>query len=621
MLKLKKLLSIRNAIAIFCVAILMAIFTNPNDGQGSVPIRTGTETFTVDVCINQDCDYIADGQNDEREIKQAVDAVLAAGGGRVNIRNGDYSISEPINISLSGESLIIKGDGIDTRLTSNMTATGTLGSMFNITGQASTLLSTTTGVSAATSTAGSLDPDTYYFVLQTLDNTGAFSQTSSEVNCPIGVGALEGYATSSQCVLTWTDPTGDEETKIWVSTTSGSYSQFFMATTTGSYYLATSTNGLILPTAISVATSTVGSLSTSTYHIRLTTLDAEDNETLATDEITCQVGFEEATPLSKQCIITYTDADNASTTRVWVSRSSENYVEYFNASTTGSYYLATTTGATSGTFPTANNTSLLTDPISGTLETIFLDSFTFKDIYLAGNSTGGRGLIMENINEIEILSSKFTDFTSDGTSGTPIFASSSGQTIIQNSVFKDNTEDIELSGRTKNTYIYNNRFNDSGEITIGSNATNITIKDNSDLSTITDNGGVNVTRMTPSFINIGTFTQGGGLRASSTDDVTALLLASDFDAENYIDFTPNLIDITLTLPASSTMSDIIPNVGDYRTFFIRNATTTPDAIVILAAGTGWDVEMGTSTPTIYVDDHLIIEMVRKNNTDIFAKIR
>jgi len=301
-------------------------------GMGSVPISTvNTNDYSVDVCINQDCDYSTGGQNAQVTIRQAAVAVLAAGGGVVNIRSGEYDLSSSINISLGGKSLIIKGDGHNTQLTNSMTDSSVDGSSFVITGSSDSsddyfgirdlyliggdtsgagivannvytveVLNSkfydfsasgaygaaikTTGVSkifstsnlftsntenilidnattviyennktadaisiplsvpsdgaAATSSGGSLDADTYYFKLTTLDGVGE-SLPSSELSCTVGA---EMSATSSECDLTWTDVTGDWQTRVWMATTSGTYYGYYTATTSGAYYFATSTS-------------------------------------------------------------------------------------------------------------------------------------------------------------------------------------------------------------------------------------------------------------------------------------------------------------------------------------------------------------------------------------------
>lgn len=119
--------------------------------------------------------------------------------------------------------------------------------------------------------------------------------------------------------------------------------------------------------------------------------------------------------------------------------------------------------------------------------------------------------------------------------------------------------------------------------------------------------------------DVSTFTQGGGIRSTSTNDTTALLLASDFDTESIIDFTPNITGITLSLPASSTMTSFAPTAGDIRTVYIRNATTTVDIGVIIAGGTGTLLRTASTTSTIMGDvggnTYGQLIFIRKADTD------
>ena len=143
----------------------------------------------------------------------------------------------------------------------------------------------------------------------------------------------------------------------------------------------------------------------------------------------------------------------------------------------------------------------------------------------------------------------------------------------------------------------------------------------------------NVVRLFPTTLTVnigtsafssGTFTQGGGIRATSTDDTTATLLASDFDVENIIDFTPNVPAITLSLPASSTLSSFAPTAGNVRTVYIRNSTTTATTLgdVIIAGGTGTLLKIASSSPSAAVllgdtdaGNYAKLDFVRKSNTD------
>ena len=125
-----------------------------------------------------------------------------------------------------------------------------------------------------------------------------------------------------------------------------------------------------------------------------------------------------------------------------------------------------------------------------------------------------------------------------------------------------------------------------------------------------------ISQISSTLAKVMSFTQGGGVTASSTDDLTALLLNTDFDTENYLQLTPNLSGITYTLPASSTV-DNIPSTGDCRQLVIENATTTPTLPFTLAAGTGWSLNIAsTSIANINETKYATLNFCRRSDTDI-----
>lgn len=65
-----------------------------------------------------------------------------------------------------------------------------------------------------------------------------------------------------------------------------------------------------------------------------------------------------------------------------------------------------------------------------------------------------------------------------------------------------------------------------------------------------------------------------------------------------VSFSPGLVaGATITLPASSTISSIVPNAGDRQTFCIRNATSTAGVPVTLAGATGVNLVVASSSAT------------------------
>lgn len=110
--------------------------------------------------------------------------------------------------------------------------------------------------------------------------------------------------------------------------------------------------------------------------------------------------------------------------------------------------------------------------------------------------------------------------------------------------------------------------------------------------------------------------QSGGRYATSTDDTTATALASNFKDITRYDFTPNVAGITLTLPATSTLSSFVPKPGDTREVFLCNATTTAATSFTLAAGTGMNLAQATSTLAISTNQCAELRFSRKANSDI-----
>ncbi len=114
------------------------------------------------------------------------------------------------------------------------------------------------------------------------------------------------------------------------------------------------------------------------------------------------------------------------------------------------------------------------------------------------------------------------------------------------------------------------------------------------------------------------FTQGGGVFASTTG-AAGILLAADFDTENVISLAPLLVATTaatITFPASSTLSAMIPNAGDSRQIWLSNSTTTPYALTI-AGNTGTILKNNSSTAITLEGKFTQMEMVRQSNSDIF----
>ena len=86
----------------------------------------------------------------------------------------------------------------------------------------------------------------------------------------------------------------------------------------------------------------------------------------------------------------------------------------------------------------------------------------------------------------------------------------------------------------------------------------------------------------------------GIITASSTHTLTAAQLVKVSYTRVIID-GDEATDLTITLPASSTLAHFVPSLGDYaRKCFLLTGTTT-DSRLIFAAGTGIDMRYASST--------------------------
>ena len=82
---------------------------------------------------------------------------------------------------------------------------------------------------------------------------------------------------------------------------------------------------------------------------------------------------------------------------------------------------------------------------------------------------------------------------------------------------------------------------------------------------------------------------GATTAASSTSNAAETLLESDLTSYSGFDYTPGDAAVTLTLPATSTMTTLIPSAGDCYLWRFRNLDATAATSTTIAAGTGMDL--------------------------------
>lgn len=107
-----------------------------------------------------------------------------------------------------------------------------------------------------------------------------------------------------------------------------------------------------------------------------------------------------------------------------------------------------------------------------------------------------------------------------------------------------------------------------------------------------------------------------GTNATSTVVTAYTLISQDVVGYSTIDLTPNTGSLTLTLPASSTMSTWLPSEGNRLTILLVNATTTPGVNIITAAGTGSLISNASTTLVIGPQKAMLLNVDRKPNTDL-----
>lgn len=148
------------------------------------------------------------------------------------------------------------------------------------------------------------------------------------------------------------------------------------------------------------------------------------------------------------------------------------------------------------------------------------------------------------------------------------------------------------------------------------NGSTVTILPGTTLALETLTAGITTTGVTKT----STLTEGGGTRAT-TSGASATFLASDFDVERVIEVNPSVAGITLTLPATSTLTSFVPNSGDCRDLRIVNATGTANIALTIAGGTGSLLKNGSSTAIIMTGNAADMTACRRPNTDIIFSFK
>lgn len=88
------------------------------------------------------------------------------------------------------------------------------------------------------------------------------------------------------------------------------------------------------------------------------------------------------------------------------------------------------------------------------------------------------------------------------------------------------------------------------------------------------------------------------LVATSSQSATITVAAADLRqwvTASQVSYTPGLNLLTLTLPASTTLTSLVPKAGDKQDFCFRNATSTSGTEITFAGGTGSLLNVASSS--------------------------
>lgn len=114
------------------------------------------------------------------------------------------------------------------------------------------------------------------------------------------------------------------------------------------------------------------------------------------------------------------------------------------------------------------------------------------------------------------------------------------------------------------------------------------------------------------------------IATTTTGGVAATLSQADLLAAQFYSVAiSQAADFTYTLPASNTLTTLLPNLGESAQWCFGNSTTTSGIDLIFVAGTGIDLEMASSSGSnqemIGPNDSGCLTLQRKANTDLFAR--
>ena len=118
-------------------------------------------------------------------------------------------------------------------------------------------------------------------------------------------------------------------------------------------------------------------------------------------------------------------------------------------------------------------------------------------------------------------------------------------------------------------------------------------------------------------------TDGGGVFSTTTTAATGVLTAAQMEKNKIFRFlgSATAAAYTITLPASTTMSNVLKSPGDYRTWVFENGYTASATTTTIAAGTGIDLqEPDGQNVVIGINNYAFLTCFREASTDIVCSV-
>lgn len=119
------------------------------------------------------------------------------------------------------------------------------------------------------------------------------------------------------------------------------------------------------------------------------------------------------------------------------------------------------------------------------------------------------------------------------------------------------------------------------------------------------------------------FTEGGSVAPLTPTSSSITLTQANLLNNKVITFTASttMPALTVTLPATSTMTTLLPDAGDYRTWIIENPFTAAATTTTIAAGTGIDLqEPDGQNVVIGINNYAWLTCFREASTDVVCRV-